>query len=101
VGLGRDKRGEHLSALRFIQGYAVDRVLELAESLEEAQPMPGDKFAPERRFEQRFPGAAPHAPQWMQGYERNRESALAILAFLEQRFDLNSAIAGAIRKLCE
>src|SRR5690349_19278563 len=30
VGLNREKRGEKLSATRFIQGYAVDRVLELA-----------------------------------------------------------------------
>ena len=31
VGMAREKRGEKLSAMRFIQGYAVDRLLELAE----------------------------------------------------------------------
>jgi hypothetical protein len=36
----------------------------------------------------------------MQGYERNRESTLAILAFLEQQFEVNDAIAEAIRGLC-
>ncbi len=36
VGLCRYRRGEKLSALRFIQGYAVDRVIELTGSI--AQP---------------------------------------------------------------
>ena len=31
IGLCRERRGEHLAALRLIQGYAVDRILELAE----------------------------------------------------------------------
>lgn len=100
VGMGREKRGEHLSAMRFIQWYAVDRLVALAETLEEAQPVAGDEFAPERRFEQRYCGVARQAALWMQGYDRNRESALAILAFLEQRFAVNGAIATAIRKLC-
>jgi hypothetical protein len=100
VGLGREKRGERLSALRFIQGYAVDRLLELVEAAEEAQPVSADGFALERRFEQRHPRAAGLAPAWMQGYERNRESALAILAFLEANFAVNAAMAEAIRQLC-
>ncbi len=33
VGLCRERRGEKLSAMRFIQGYAVDRVLDLMELL--------------------------------------------------------------------
>jgi hypothetical protein len=100
VGLGREKRGEHLSAMRFIQGYAVDRLLELAETIADPQPVPADEYALERRFEQRFPGLASHAPGWLQGYKRNRESALEILAFLQQNFDINPAMAEAIRRLC-
>jgi hypothetical protein len=100
VGLARDKRGERLSATRFVQGYAVDRVLELAGLVEAAQAVSGDAFAPERRFEQRYPGVARHAASWMQGYGRNRESALALLAFLEEHFDVNAALAAAIRRLC-
>jgi hypothetical protein len=98
--MAREKRGERLSAMRFIQWYAVDRLLELAENTKESQPVARDKFALERRFEQRYPEVAHHAPQWMQGYERNRESTLAILAFLEQQFEVNDAIAEAIRGLC-
>jgi hypothetical protein len=100
VGLARDRRGERLSALRFIQGYAVERVLELADSVEAAQGAPQDVFAVERRFEQRHPGIAREAASWLQGYERNRESALAILDFLEQHFEVNRAMAQAIRGAC-
>jgi len=100
VGLNRDKRGERLSATRFIQGYAVDRVLELVEYKEPAQEVYQDQFVNERRFEQRFPSIAPQVSGWMQGYERNPESALAILAFLEGHFEVNEAIASVIQKLC-
>jgi hypothetical protein len=100
VGLNREKRGERLSALRFIQGYAVDRLVELVSSLEAERQVPVDPFAPERRFEQRFPGLAAQTNTWMQGYEKNRDSALAILRFLEQHFEVNKAMAQAIRQLC-
>jgi hypothetical protein len=100
VGMGRERRGEHLSALRFIQGYAVDRVMELAAFIEAPRPIPGDEFALERRFEQRFPALAGYAQGWLQGYARNRASALEILEFLEAHFEVNPAIAGAIRGLC-
>lgn len=101
VGLGREKRGERLSAMRFIQSYAVDRLLELSEQVEAPQPAFRDVFANERRFEQRFPQAARLLPAWAQGYERNVPSALAILSFLEANFPVNPAIAARIRALCD
>jgi len=97
----RERRGEKLSAARFIQGYAVDRVAELAEEIEPARGKPGDAFARERRFEQRHPEIASHMGEFVQGYDHNRESALAILAFLEQHFAVNAALAGMIRSYCE
>jgi hypothetical protein len=100
VGMGRDKRGEQLSAMRFIQSYAVDRLLELAEYIEPEQNVTRDIFSNERRFETRHPIVARELSSWLQGYERNRESALAILSFLERHFDVNKAMADAIRKLC-
>ncbi len=100
VGLSREKRGEKLSAARFIQGYAVDRLLELVEHIEPENKAQRDLFVNERRFEQRFPGIAPEIGEWMQGYERNCDSALAIMAFLEKHFEVNRAIAKAIRELC-
>ena len=100
VGLARAKRGEVLSATRFIQGYAVDRALELAGLVEEARAVGEDAFAPERRFERRFPGLAARVAAWMQGYERNRESALALLDFLERHFEVPASMAAAIRERC-
>jgi hypothetical protein len=99
VGLNRDQRGEKLTAMRFIQGYAVDRLLELAETIEVEKEVHRDPFVNERRFEQRYPALIPHLSQWNQGYEKNRESALAILEFLEQHFEVNRSIAKAIRDL--
>ena len=100
VGMQRDRRGEKLSAMRFIQVYAVDRLLELVEYIEEGNDVYRDPFVNERRFEQRFPGLAPDLYTWLQGYEKNRESALAILDFLERHFEVNQFIAKSIRDLC-
>ncbi len=100
VGLCRLRRGEVLSASRFIQGYAVDRVLELVARLEKESPVSRDRFANERRIEQRYPGFAAQLPSFIQGYERSVESAQAILGFLEAHFAVNPAMAGAIRRLC-
>jgi len=99
VGLGRYRRGEKLSAARFIQNYAVDRLLELAALIEKEGPAPKDIFSMERRFEKRFPQVAQELPNFVQGYDRSPESALAILLFLEQHFEVNPAIAAAIRQL--
>jgi hypothetical protein len=101
VGLNREKRGEKLSATRFIQGYAVDRMLELVEYVEPENKTHRDPFVNERRFEQRFPNLASQVSTWMQGYEKNCESALAILTFLDEHFEVNKALAKAIRELCD
>ncbi len=97
VGLGRDRRGEKLTAHRYIQNYAVDRLLELIEGLQSSQPVMRDGFDLNRRFEQRFPDCVGLLPTWLQGYQHNCESALAILTFLEQHFEVNQDIAAAIR----
>jgi hypothetical protein len=99
VGLAREARGEVLSASRFIQQYAVDRLVELAAYIEVEKPAEHDPFTPERRFEQRFPVLAQRLPDFVQGYTHNRESALQLLATLEANFTVNPAIAAQIRKL--
>ena len=78
TGLGRYRRGEKLSGTRFVEGFAVDRVLQLAALLEEEKPVTKDVFANERRIEQRFPEVAQKLPLFVQGYEHCPESALAI-----------------------
>lgn len=99
VGLGRYLRGERLAAARLIQQHAVDRVLELAGMIETAGPAPADPFAPERRFEQRFPGVAGQLGQFVQGYKRSPASAAAILGFLERHFEVSDILATRIRAL--
>ncbi len=91
--------GETVRA-RLIQHHAVDRVLELAELVEKEARVGRDGYANDRRFELRFPEAARELPNFMQGYERSRESAGAILDFLEKHFLVNAAMARAIRELC-
>jgi len=100
IGLARCQRGEILSGTRFIQSYAVDHVLELAASLETAQGATEDPYARERRYELRYPQAARSLLAFIQGYDKNAESALAILLFLEQHFVVNPAMSAAIRELC-
>lgn len=100
VGLSRELRGEKLSAMRFIQGYAVDRVLELTEGTAIGEPTTGDEFSFDRRFEQHFPTLASVLPQFLQGYGRNCESALALLSYLDQNFEINPAMKQAVLELC-
>ncbi|MFN2134502.1 MAG: hypothetical protein ACK2UK_01020 [Candidatus Promineifilaceae bacterium] len=96
VGLGRFRRGEKLSAARFIQGHALDRLLALVPLIEPAQPVELDAFDPTRRFEQAYPQSASLLPDLLPGYDSSPAAARAMLAFLEQHFDLNSAMKAAI-----
>ena len=100
VGLLREQRGERLSALRFIQGHAVDRIVELAARLQEATNAHADPFNADRRFEQRYPNMAQILPALLQGYNKNRESALAALTFLDEHFAINAGMKTAVRQLC-
>lgn len=100
IGLGRVLRGEKLTGTRFIQNYAIDHLLALTKTFELAQRTADDPFNPERRYEIRYPQTAHYLPTFIQGYERNIASALAILAFLEQHFAVNPAMNAAIRDLC-
>jgi hypothetical protein len=99
VGLGRFRRGEKLSAFRFIQGYAVDRVVDLASLLDDESQVEADPLDSPRRFERRYPALAAALPSLMQGYERGPESAAAILALLDRRFSLDPAMKAAITTL--
>ena len=101
VGLGRYRRGEKLSALRFIQGYAVDRIVELAPYLEAAQPGFEDPFNRERRFEARFPQTAVVLAACLPGYDATPAAARAILQFLSSRFPVNPALKLAIQQLSD
>jgi hypothetical protein len=100
IGLARYHRGEKLSAARFIQGYAIERLLELAPHIEHELNVHHDTFDNDRRFEQRFPHIAAHLKDFMQGYEKSPQSARAILQYLEQHFEINPFIKNSIKELC-
>lgn len=99
VGLGRFHRGEKLSAARFIQWYAVDRLVELAALLEPAAADGADPFDGSRRFEDRYGKTAVHLPQFIPGYKNSPAAAQAILEFLDEHFAVNSAMKQAIQAL--
>lgn len=102
VGLQRHHRGEVLSAQRFIQHFAVDRVLELARTVETpVTAVPADAFMTARRFESRYPVTAAHLDTFIQGYGKNRESARAILAWLDTHFDVNLGMKARILAYCD
>ena len=97
MGLQREARGERLSAARLIQGHAVDRIITMLRLLKGTAPQ--DAFGVERGVERSFgPDVLPLA-SFVPGYERNREAALAILDWLEERAEVNAALAAAVRTL--
>lgn len=100
VGMCRFRRGEKLSAQRFVQHYCVDRVIELAEKPSAGPALLRDPFSRERRLEQRDAELAGLLPDFIQGYRRTPDSALALLEHLEKHFDVNASMAAAIRDLC-
>jgi hypothetical protein len=99
VGLQRDARGERLSATRFIQSFAVDRVLTLLYLTEPGAGPRQDAFVVERGAENRFTPDILPLSSFVSGYDHNKEAALAILEWLEARADVNQALAAEIRRL--
>lgn len=97
VGLSRLARGETLSATRFIQNYALDRVIALAEQVYPVTSVSADPFTPDRRLEQRYPALVDLLPTFTPGYHHNRAAARAMLAWLEAHFEVNPAMASEIR----
>lgn len=83
VGLQRWHRGERLSAARFVQGHALDRLIEL-DALR-ARPPAGDPFNGERRLEARQPALAAELPALVPGYAATPAAARAMLAALRAR----------------
>jgi hypothetical protein len=100
VGLLRWHRGERLCAMRFVQSYALDRVIEL-DALRRRPPA-GDMFSIERRLEKRQPALAGLLPTLAPGYERTPEAALAVLQALQDRGAvLDASVTRRIRELVD
>ncbi|SBT37423.1 hypothetical protein [Micromonospora auratinigra] len=100
VGLHRELRGERLTATRFIQSYAVDRVLALVRLTDPAAVgHRRDPFDPSRRVEQAYPPPVLPLAAMVPGYDRNVAAARTTLDWLAARFPVDPAIADPIRAL--
>ena len=98
VGLQRWHRGEKLSAARFVQGHALDRLVELDALRHGAGD--ADPFNAERRLESRQPSLAAELPQLVPGYARTPAAALAVLDALRARGAmLDPVVEARIREL--
>ena len=97
VGLHRELRAERLTAFRFIQVYAVDRVLALLRLDAKRQWVQPDPFEATRRVEASFEDVP--LPAMAAGYDHNRAAARATLDWLTQCYDTDPAIVEAVRDL--
>jgi hypothetical protein len=91
IGLQRWHRGERLSAARFVQGHALDRLLELDARRHPEAEAGADPFNRERRLERRRPALADELPALMPGYAQTPAAALAMLGALRARGALLNA----------
>lgn len=101
VGLGRFRRGEKLTAMQFVQTYAVTSLIALVEQLDGAPQTGRDPFNPSRRLEQRHPALAAALPAMLPGYAHTPAAARAILSYLEARVAVNAFMKQAILALAE
>ncbi|MDN3680227.1 hypothetical protein QWZ04_07800 [Vibrio tapetis subsp. quintayensis] len=101
VAICRFNRGEKLSAMRFCQSFALDRLIDLVNKTEKPQCESIDLFVADRRLEQRYPNFANLLPTFAQGYQNTPQSILAQLGFLETHFKVNSSMSSLIIDLCK
>ena len=102
VGMQRWLRGEKLSAARFVQCHALDRLIELDDSRAADAAAGVDPFIRDRRLEQRRPELARELPQLAPGYLATPQAALAMLAALERRgVAVDAAMKERIGRLVE
>jgi len=101
VGLCRFGRGEKLISTKFVQTFALDILVACASYFEQEVSYFKDDFQNERRFEIRFPHFASKIPGMMQGYDKVPESALAILEYVESKYNVNDGIKNAIIELAQ
>ncbi len=101
VGLHRQLRGELLTAMRFIQVFAVDRVLALSRLAQQEHLAQPDPFDATRRVEQSGQPDPLPLESMVAGYSRNLEAAQAVLSWLTRHYTPEVVIVGAIEELLE
>ncbi|MFT4143619.1 MAG: hypothetical protein QM644_04110 [Mobilitalea sp.] len=99
VGLCRFRRGEKLSAYKFVQNYAVDQLLQILRTQNPQSYNQADRFDPARRIEATNIIDEDQLAAFIQGYDRTPQSALEILRFVEAKYDVNEFIKLKIEEL--
>ena len=99
VGVLREKRGEHASSFTFIQVYAADLIMRLFEDLFVAADTLDDYYVFERRIEFKYQESKKILSGLKQGYDKNLESALFALEFLNLYYSVNQAMVIRIKSL--
>ncbi|MEU8244357.1 hypothetical protein AB0C07_39385 [Actinoplanes missouriensis] len=98
VGLHRELRGERLSAFRFIQSHAVDRVVSLMR-LSSGEAPYRDPFDVTRRVERAYPADVLPLAAMVPGYAHNTAAARTIFEWLGKRYPVHPGIGAAITAL--
>ncbi|MBB2946905.1 hypothetical protein FB565_006673 [Actinoplanes lutulentus] len=98
VGLHRELRGERLSASRFIQTYAVDRVISLLRLASGEAPY-RDPFDVSRRVERAYPAEVLPLAEMIPGYAHNVAAARTTFRWLSRRYPVHPGIGAAITAL--
>jgi hypothetical protein len=101
VGMHRELRGERLTAARFIQSYAVDRVIALLRLTHPPRQGRRDPFDSSRRVEIAYPADVLPLAVMIPGYDANVAAAAATLAWLREHFEVDPVIDDAISDLIE
>lgn len=101
VGLHREIRGERLTAMRFIQVYAVDRVLALQRLDPTAHRPDPDAFESTRRAELVQGPTTPDYAGMTPGYMHNAAAAAAILTWLTDHYKPNRQLVAAVEDLLQ
>ncbi len=102
VGLGRYHRGELVSAMRFIQVFALDRLLSLLHKKHGVlEPQNLDPFNIERRAEARHPKYAELLHACLGDVKTLPQSAQAMLDFIKTEYTVEAAICDEIQSLID
>lgn len=96
VGLQRERRGERLNAFRFIQVFAVDRILALLRLSGAAPGHRIDPFEPTRRVEAAHDAELLPLASMVPGYEHNVAAARFTYGWLAARWAIHPALATAV-----
>lgn len=99
VGMCRYRRGEKLSAWRFIQGYCLDRFLEIVTLTRKPENGFADPYSRDRRFEFLYPGEAAMLYKILAGYEGTPQAVEFFLEWIETVQPVNPWLLKAIKEL--